>query len=124
MEREQIWVRVVVQTYMNCGKYKVVTESELTPHKGQITFFSHRSETKNKLNQCIFFPMFVCYFRKADVISEKIICPFLGIYVMIYDRAKFECGKWRATFTATTLFLCGVAIFHLIIGGVKQNPCF
>ncbi len=21
---------------------------------------------------------------------------------MIYDRAKFECGKWRATFTATT----------------------
>ncbi len=26
----------------------------------------------------------------------------LGIYVMIYDRPKFECGKWRATFTATT----------------------
>ncbi len=29
------------------------------------------------------------------------------IYVMIYDRAKFECGKWRATFTATT---CGVSL--------------
>ncbi len=27
---------------------------------------------------------------------------FKRIYVMIYDRAKFECGKWRATFTATT----------------------
>ena len=25
-----------------------------------------------------------------------------GIYVMIYDRTKFECSKWRATFTATT----------------------
>ena len=24
------------------------------------------------------------------------------IYVMIYDHAKFECGKWQATFTATT----------------------
>ncbi len=25
-----------------------------------------------------------------------------GIYVMIYDPAKFESGKWRATVTATT----------------------
>ena len=28
-------------------------------------------------------------------------CP-AGIYVMIYDRAKFECEKWQATFNATT----------------------
>ena len=25
-----------------------------------------------------------------------------AIYVRVYDRAKFECGKWRATITATT----------------------
>ncbi len=28
--------------------------------------------------------------------------PFWKIYVMIYDRAKFEYRKWRATFNATT----------------------
>ena len=38
------------------------------------------------------------------------------IYVMIYDHAKFECGKWRAAFNATTYaeesypFLCGVPL--------------
>ena len=34
----------------------------------------------------------------------------LMIYVVVYDHAKFECGKWRATVTATTLLLCGVPL--------------
>ena len=29
-------------------------------------------------------------------------CPIFRIYVAITDRAKFECGKWRATVTAMT----------------------
>ena len=35
---------------------------------------------------------------------------------MIYDRAKFECGKWRATFTATTYAEAATA--SLLLGGV------
>ncbi len=48
-----------------------------------------------------------------------------AIYVMIYNRGKFECGKWRATDNATKYAEAVPASIILVYEGlpIDSVPC-